>query len=124
VPFKSKAQRRFMYANDPEMAKRWEEHTPDDAKLPEKVKEASEVIRTLAPFSQGYRDLRGLVEPHPMMSPSPADQAIAYVGAKEELDRTDAEEMKPSKRRLIENLLHGAALGGGLGYAKASAWLL
>lgn len=78
----------------------------------------SEVLRTLAPFSQGYRDLRGLVEPHPILDPTPADQAIAYVGAKEELDRTDAEAAKPPRRRLIENLLHGAALGGGLGYAK------
>lgn len=37
MPFKSKAQRRWMYANDPKMAERWEEHTPDK-KLPEKVK--------------------------------------------------------------------------------------
>lgn len=26
-----------MYANDPAMAKRWEEHTPKGAKLPERV---------------------------------------------------------------------------------------
>jgi len=37
MPFKSKAQRRWMYANDPEMAKKWEEHT-GKKKLPEKVK--------------------------------------------------------------------------------------
>lgn len=36
MPFKSEAQRRWMYANDKEMAKRWEAHTPDK-KLPEKV---------------------------------------------------------------------------------------
>jgi hypothetical protein len=35
-PFRSEAQRRYMYANHPEMAERWEEHTPDK-KLPEKV---------------------------------------------------------------------------------------
>jgi hypothetical protein len=40
MPFKSKTQRRWMYANEPEMAKRWEEHTPKNSKLPEKVKEA------------------------------------------------------------------------------------
>ncbi len=37
MPFKSKAQRRWMYANKPEMAKKWEKHTPKSKKLPEKV---------------------------------------------------------------------------------------
>jgi hypothetical protein len=40
MPFESEAQRRWMYANKPEMAKRWEKHTPKDTKLPEKVKKA------------------------------------------------------------------------------------
>lgn len=38
MPFKSEAQRRWMHANHPEMAKRWEKHTPKGKKLPEKVK--------------------------------------------------------------------------------------
>lgn len=33
MPFKSEAQRRWMYANHPEMAKRWEKET--NGKLPE-----------------------------------------------------------------------------------------
>ena len=33
MPFKSQAQRRFMHVKHPEMAKRWEQHTPDK-KLP------------------------------------------------------------------------------------------
>ena|GEM_PF-736355 len=37
MPFKSKAQRRWMYANDPEMAREWESHTKGK-KLPERVK--------------------------------------------------------------------------------------
>ena len=37
MPFKSQSQRKWMYANDPEMAERWEEHTPKGKKLPEKV---------------------------------------------------------------------------------------
>jgi len=40
MPFKSEAQRRWVYAKHPEMAKRWQEHTPKD-KLPEKVKHAA-----------------------------------------------------------------------------------
>lgn len=35
MPFKSEAQRRWMWANDKEMAKQWEDHTPDK-KLPKK----------------------------------------------------------------------------------------
>ena len=37
MPFKSKAQMRWMFANDPEMAKRWAKHTPNIDKLPERV---------------------------------------------------------------------------------------
>lgn len=36
MPFKSKAQKRWMYANYPEMAKRWQKHTKDESKLPER----------------------------------------------------------------------------------------
>ena len=41
MPFKSNAQRRWMYANHPEMAKEWSEHTPKGVKLPEHVKKAA-----------------------------------------------------------------------------------
>lgn len=37
MPFKSQAQRRFMHANDPAMAERWERHTPEGKKLPERA---------------------------------------------------------------------------------------
>jgi len=36
APFKSQAQRGWMYANEPEMAKRWEKHTPKK-KLPPRL---------------------------------------------------------------------------------------
>ena len=36
MPFKSQAQRAWMYANHPQMAAEWEAHTPDK-KLPEHV---------------------------------------------------------------------------------------
>ena len=38
VPFKSRAQKGWMYANHPEMAKKWQEHTPQGLPLPEHVK--------------------------------------------------------------------------------------
>jgi hypothetical protein len=37
MPFKSQAQRKWMHANHPEMAKRWEKETPKK-KLPKKKK--------------------------------------------------------------------------------------
>jgi hypothetical protein len=36
MPFKSRAQRRFMYAKHPKMAKEWEKETPKGKALPEK----------------------------------------------------------------------------------------
>jgi len=39
MPFKSEAQRAFMHAAHPEMAKEWEKHTPK-GKLPKKVKKS------------------------------------------------------------------------------------
>jgi hypothetical protein len=38
MPFKSKAQVRFMYSQHPEIAKRWAKETLKIKKLPEKVK--------------------------------------------------------------------------------------
>lgn len=40
MPFKSDAQRRWMYANHPAMAKRWQAHTPKGKDLPERVKKS------------------------------------------------------------------------------------
>lgn len=37
MPFKSEAQRRFMYAKHPEIAKEFSEKTPKGKKLPEHV---------------------------------------------------------------------------------------
>ncbi|MCX6794808.1 MAG: hypothetical protein NTY31_02385 [Candidatus Falkowbacteria bacterium] len=38
MPFKSQAQRKWMFANKPEMAEKWAKETPKDKKLPKKVK--------------------------------------------------------------------------------------
>lgn len=37
MPFKSQAQRKWMYSQKPAMAKKWEAHTPKKKKLPKKV---------------------------------------------------------------------------------------
>jgi hypothetical protein len=38
MPFKSKAQAKWMFANKPEMAKKWAKHTKSIKKLPKKLK--------------------------------------------------------------------------------------
>lgn len=38
MPFKSQAQRKWMFVNQPEMAKRWAKETPKGKKLPKKLK--------------------------------------------------------------------------------------
>jgi hypothetical protein len=37
MPFKSQAQRKWMFANQPEMAERWARKTPKGKKLPKKL---------------------------------------------------------------------------------------
>ena len=38
MPFRSQAQRRFLFATDPKLAQEFADKTPKGAKLPEKVK--------------------------------------------------------------------------------------
>lgn len=38
MPFKSKAQARYLFAREPEVAKRWSKETPSMKSLPEKAK--------------------------------------------------------------------------------------
>ena len=44
MPFKSIAQRQWMFANQPAMAKRWAAETPKGKKLPKKVKKNKKII--------------------------------------------------------------------------------
>lgn len=37
MPFRSKAQRRWMYVNKPELAKEFEKETPDNNALPNRI---------------------------------------------------------------------------------------
>ncbi len=51
MPFLSKAQRRWMYANKPEMAKEWEDDTPT-GRLPERIHAKSSSKTRLAKRAQ------------------------------------------------------------------------
>lgn len=54
MPFVSQAQRRWMHANEPEMAKRWEEHTPKGRKLPERKEDVKEHPHHSMGMCHGY----------------------------------------------------------------------
>ncbi len=56
MPFKSQAQRRFMYARHPEMAKEWEKKTPKGKKLPGKVKKEGTELPMDDELKEGIRD--------------------------------------------------------------------
>jgi len=59
MPFKSDAQRRWMYSQKPAMAKRWSEETPRNAKLPERVaKKTRRKSSLLTAFEEGGKRLR------------------------------------------------------------------
>ena len=40
MPFKSQAQRRFLYATNPKVAEKFSKHTPKGKRLPDRVKQA------------------------------------------------------------------------------------
>ena len=54
MPFESQAQRRWMYANEPEIAKKWSEHTPKGKKLPEYVKQKEAHMTTEQAYINGF----------------------------------------------------------------------
>lgn len=43
MPFQSQAQRRYLYANEPEVAKKFEKETPEGVKLPAKLRAMKKV---------------------------------------------------------------------------------
>lgn len=50
MPMVSQLQRKWMWANKPKMARRWEDHTPKGVKLPEKApakKKAFDAVEAL-----------------------------------------------------------------------------
>ncbi len=45
MPMRSKAQRKFLWAKHPAIARRFEDHTPEGTKLPEHLKKSAEALR-------------------------------------------------------------------------------
>lgn len=45
MPMRSQSQRRYLWATDPKLAREFEDATPDNKKLPEKVKAKKEALK-------------------------------------------------------------------------------
>lgn len=64
MPFKSEAQRKFLFAKHPTIAKRWAKHTPKGADLPEHVAK-SEHEKTSSLISECFSKIsKTLVKAH------------------------------------------------------------
>lgn len=55
MPFESKAQMREMFANQPEIAKRWAKETPNIKDLPEHVEKTPRVKTYQTNFNHGEK---------------------------------------------------------------------
>ena len=74
MPFKSKAQMRWMFANDPEMAKRWAKHTENVNKIPEKVKQALATLKLTKPVNGSPSSTVKPDAPAPSVAPNYSQQ--------------------------------------------------
>ena len=59
MPFLSEAQKGWMYSNKPEMAKRWQKHTPKGKKLPKHVSKEKKAM-FIKSFVQSFYDKLGI----------------------------------------------------------------
>lgn len=57
MPFESEAQRRWMWATHPQMAREWAEHTPKGAKLPAKVGKKKPQTKSATPSASWLLNL-------------------------------------------------------------------
>ena len=63
MPFKSEKQRKWMYANDPEMAKKWEKEEAIKGKLRNLIKQEIKSINEMPNFDRGTSGLpRGFID--------------------------------------------------------------
>ena len=55
MPFKSEAQRGYLWANEPEVAREFESMTPKGKKLPKKVKKKKKAMKKSAAYELGKK---------------------------------------------------------------------
>lgn len=59
MPMRSKAQRRYLWANEPEVARKFEDETPKGKKLPERVKKSYAAGAAQAQRTYGQKENDG-----------------------------------------------------------------
>lgn len=62
MPFVSDAQRKWAYANKPEMAKKWEKHTPKGKKLPKKKSKSESIAKRIDAVLEGKYPIRPITD--------------------------------------------------------------
>ncbi len=80
MPMRSKAQRKWMWANKPEMAQKWEDHTPKGAKLPEHVSQEEKKASILRKLSAALQPTTLIPGAPPVMRLPPTPAAGAPAG--------------------------------------------
>jgi len=84
MPFKSDAQRRWMYATHPKMAKRWQKETPKGKDLPEKVAAAFVDELNKISAAQAFKPSPGPKKPDPFKSfASKAPRPVHVAGVRD-----------------------------------------
>lgn len=109
MPFRSERQRRWMWANHPEMAKEWQAHTPE-GKLPEKVKQS------FAMYQAALTELQKIAATvlQKALTPQQLAQWQAYQGAPSRLP-TQVEPAFARSQQLMQKNLEGLPLVGSHG---------
>ncbi len=125
MPFKSKAQRRWMYANDKEMADRWSKDTPKGKKLPEKVKKQAggPYVQDNAYYTPGDEnyvpkiDMSMYAAPDPgadiNLNDVPYSQRAELAERQRKIPRTEKERKEWNPTSLLRNAGIGASLLSG-----------
>lgn len=119
MPFKSEAQRRWMHANEPEMADEWEKETPK-GKLPERVKRKKTVKK------ESDQDYMAAMMEEPLAGAGMAQGAMAMpasnpmvmgmeFGGEEEYEEEVCEEFSAEELKLGERYIE---LAGGADRAR------
>lgn len=127
MPFVSDAQRKFMYANHPEIAKRWQKHTPKGKDLPEHVKKAIARIKhangegdeeeeETIPITEGKKVPLQALNTFFQTNPSPVDAQVhelaqAY-GTDPHTMKTQIYSMLGSKMKTALDRIHGGKADG------------
>ena len=112
MPFKSKAQRAWMYANKPEMAKRWQKETPKGS-LRRKVKQAAPLSdKSLRSTGQGSGQMM-LANADRVRTPGapPSSRMGTAMPRSNDIQQIKVSKMKKTASEIADTVLYKCAKG-------------